>query len=405
MFIKAQHIIITITLCCAITFTKAQQNLVLNPGLEDTLFCSFTSTVTQFSNWYNPTLNSSWGNHYCVYQIATAPKPRTGYGCIYHFSYYPSVTNSASYAGGELSQRLIKNKTYCVNFYFRNVLDPNPLATNPWGSKYGTNNVCVYLDTVKFYNPTFYIYPKAANDSLSYTILDSVWHKYTYLHTAQDNEKFFMLGQCRTYENADYPLLFSTAQTNGNMVVYDDFSIMPVDIDLGNDTNMCVESDSLLIGESNWTETSYKWFANGILIDTLHGQIKIKPNSNTTYVVQKQTSCITTSDTLVVTYTGTCPVLPTDITEPIIPNVFTPNGDDINEYWRITLPTAAKLLDLEVYNRWGNIVFASEGTIKPWFGRTSSGEPCSEGVYFYVLKYTDAKGEEQSKNGYVSLFR
>ena len=183
------------------------------------------------------------------------------------------------------------------------------------------------------------------------------------------------------------------------------FSLVPVDIDLGNDISICNESDSLVIGEPNWIETNYKWFANGILIDTIHGQLKIKPNSNTTYVLQKQTSCTITSDTLVVTYSGTCPVLPTDNTAPIIPNVFTPNGDDVNEYWRISLPTGAKLKELEVYNRWGNIIFESEGTIKPWFGRTSSGEPCSEGVYFYVLKYANAKGEEQKKNGYVSLFR
>ena len=108
---------------------------------------------------------------------------------------------------------------------------------------------------------------------------------------------------------------------------------------------------------------------------------------------------------MVVTYIGSCPVLPTDIAEPIIPNVFTPNGNDVNEYWRITLPIGSKLKELEVYNRWGNTVFTSGGTIKPWFGRTSSGEPCSEGVYFYVLKYTDAKGVEQKKNGYISLFR
>jgi hypothetical protein len=40
-----------------------------------------------------------------------------------------------------------------------------------------------------------------------------------------------------------------------------------------------------------------------------------------------------------------------------------------------------------------------------WDGRTTSGEPCSDGIYFYVLKYTDAKGEVQNKKGYISLFR
>ena len=323
VFIKAQQIKLMALFCCAFFSIKAQQNLILNGGFEDTLWCYPCGNfqITKFNNVTNPTLGSPDGYHYCCY---------------------------------------------------------NPVTFYPTRSRAGWGRIGIF--TYQLYIPVKGLY------------------------TAGGGETNLIIGNFLDDANSNLIFKYPGSQYTSSYLTVDDVSLVPIDIDLGNDINICNESDSLLIGEPNWIETTYKWFANGTLMDTVHGQIKIKPNNNTTYVVQKQTSCTTTSDTLVVTYTGICPVLPTDITEPIIPNVFTPNGD-INEYWRITLPTGAKLKELEVYNRWGNSVFISEGTIKPWFGRTSSGESCSEGVYFYVIKYTDARGEEQKKNGYISLFR
>jgi len=61
-----------------------------------------------------------------------------------------------------------------------------------------------------------------------------------------------------------------------------------------------------------------------------------------------------------------------------------------------------------VYNRWGNLVYSlplKTQTVIAWDGRTTSGEKCNEGVYYYTLEYTNPKGEKVKKNGYVSLFR
>jgi hypothetical protein len=40
-----------------------------------------------------------------------------------------------------------------------------------------------------------------------------------------------------------------------------------------------------------------------------------------------------------------------------------------------------------------------------WDGLTTSGEPCTDGVYFYTLKCVDANGDEQKKNGYITLIK
>jgi gliding motility-associated-like protein len=108
---------------------------------------------------------------------------------------------------------------------------------------------------------------------------------------------------------------------------------------------------------------------------------------------------------------------PPDTTKPeppfFIPNVFTPNGDSINDTWRVTLPKGAILNEVEIYNRWGNLIYRPDRSLIDiqtlntilWDGRTTSGEKVNEGVYYYILEYTDKKGDKQKKNGYVSLFR
>jgi gliding motility-associated-like protein len=91
-----------------------------------------------------------------------------------------------------------------------------------------------------------------------------------------------------------------------------------------------------------------------------------------------------------------------------IPNVFTPNGDGINDTWIFNLGFGNTFNTLSIFNRWGieilNDKLEMENVIT-WSGRTSSGIECSAGVYFYALEYLDNKGDKQKKNGYVSLFR
>lgn len=98
------------------------------------------------------------------------------------------------------------------------------------------------------------------------------------------------------------------------------------------------------------------------------------------------------------------PPNPPNNSEYFIPNVFTPNADNVNDTFKIELGEATTI-DFKLYNRWGNLIYETNQETILWDGRTTSGEPCSEGVYFYTLKYVDVNGESQSKNGYVSLFR
>jgi gliding motility-associated-like protein len=88
----------------------------------------------------------------------------------------------------------------------------------------------------------------------------------------------------------------------------------------------------------------------------------------------------------------------------IVPNVFSPNGDGINDVFRVI---SENILTLEgfIYNRWGQLINKWEGPNGVWAGKTAAGEDVSEGVYFYVIKAKGADDVEYDLKGSVSLVR
>ncbi|HKK38440.1 MAG TPA: gliding motility-associated C-terminal domain-containing protein, partial [Cryomorphaceae bacterium] len=88
-----------------------------------------------------------------------------------------------------------------------------------------------------------------------------------------------------------------------------------------------------------------------------------------------------------------------------VPNIFTPNGDGLNDGWNIGLDRPL-FYDLVIYNRWGRVVFESKDFTQIWDGtHYQTEEPCSEGVYFYILRVNDFEGKAFEQQGNLTLFR
>jgi len=73
-----------------------------------------------------------------------------------------------------------------------------------------------------------------------------------------------------------------------------------------------------------------------------------------------------------------------------IPNVFSPNGDSWNDFFRIPGIEGFPNSRLEIYNRWGNIIFQSNDYGGGWDGRVNN-EPVADGTYYYILRRSDGE--------------
>ena len=81
-----------------------------------------------------------------------------------------------------------------------------------------------------------------------------------------------------------------------------------------------------------------------------------------------------------------------------VPNVFTPNGDGLNDEFRVQYRSIVEF-HCWVYNRWGKLVYEWTDPAKGWDG-TINGKPAVEGAYFYVIR---ARGTDANPNqGYRS---
>ncbi|MEX2380728.1 MAG: gliding motility-associated C-terminal domain-containing protein, partial [Vicingaceae bacterium] len=85
-----------------------------------------------------------------------------------------------------------------------------------------------------------------------------------------------------------------------------------------------------------------------------------------------------------------------------IPNVFTPNGDGINDLFEV-YGKGIKEMQIKIYNRWGDLIYASENAA--WDGRTLGGKAASEGTYLYVIRFTQSGNAEETVKGTVNLIR
>jgi gliding motility-associated-like protein len=86
-----------------------------------------------------------------------------------------------------------------------------------------------------------------------------------------------------------------------------------------------------------------------------------------------------------------------------MPSAFTPNGDGVNDLFRIPPGITMQLKEFSVYDRWGNKMFSTKNARQGWDG-TMSGHPQPAGVYVYVIVASDLKGPVNAR-GTVILVR
>lgn len=89
-----------------------------------------------------------------------------------------------------------------------------------------------------------------------------------------------------------------------------------------------------------------------------------------------------------------------------LPNIFTPNGDGVNDYFKFVYQEGIAEINLVVLNRWGDVVFESDKINFKWNGsKRNSDTDCVDGTYFYKILIKNMLGKEVKEYGYVHLVR
>jgi gliding motility-associated-like protein len=92
------------------------------------------------------------------------------------------------------------------------------------------------------------------------------------------------------------------------------------------------------------------------------------------------------------------------------PNIFSPNGDVSNDYFRPTVnESIASLKEINIYDRWGNLVYHRENLTdlsvwQGWDGKFN-GKDAIAGVYVYISTFLALDGQEENISGDITLIR
>ena len=150
--------------------------------------------------------------------------------------------------------------------------------------------------------------------------------------------------------------------------------------DAGPDQTIFLDETATLGGTPTGPVGSlYTWSPDSLLDDPASANPVADPPLTTWFVVTvtAPNGCISIDSVLV-----------TVIPEVVIPTGFTPNGDGYNDTWIIDFVELFPDIEVEVYSRWGELLFQSVGYQQPWDGRYEGGM-VPVGTYYYVVKLND----------------
>ena len=210
----------------------------------------------------------------------------------------------------------------------------------------------------------------------------------------------------------DNLVLWSTTASSSNIFVntlgnYDVTLVSPhgcegrTDIDItvwelpsltiSNDTMVSLGNEVPLMVEG---ATFYEWSPPDYLTDTGTDRPQSDPLSTITYSVvgTDDNGCVGTEE-MTITVVADYDLYPV--------NLFTPNGDGVNEVFYVKNLDLYEDCTLRVYNRWGNEVYTAQPYLNDWDG-TFNGTSLPEATYYYII---DCDGRESRFDGTVTILR
>jgi gliding motility-associated-like protein len=190
-------------------------------------------------------------------------------------------------------------------------------------------------------------------------------------------------------DSGTYPAIYKTLRGCDSIIYY----TVRIDkntaaLTLGQDTCLAGQSSALLHATPGFE--SYNWMGTASTADTM------RIFSTGQYWVSVTNACGARADTVGIYDQCDFPVY--------MPTAFTPNHDNLNDYFGFPPSNRNRFINLKVFDRWGEIVFETSQASKLWDGKYK-GSPAPPGVYIYVLLTEGLSGRRFIEKNKVVLIR
>ncbi len=162
------------------------------------------------------------------------------------------------------------------------------------------------------------------------------------------------------------------------------------------------DNSSITLSADGSIANNLNWYTEGCgqnYIGKKSPLLIASPKVTTTYYASSESSCYSYCDSIKI-YVENC-----DSSDIYIPNAFTPNGDGLNDVFKIETLAEFSEFHLYIYDRWGEELFESNDKNKGWDG-IYKGKLVPNGVYVYLVKAIIKDTNEYIKrNGTVTVVR
>ena len=215
-----------------------------------------------------------------------------------------------------------------------------------------------------------------------------------------------------TAANIKDPVVKPLTTTTYSLIVTDNFqckSVIPAKVKIsvtptvkifaGRDTVISfgqpVQLHAIELSGNNVTQ--YNWAPTTFLDNATISNPVATPNRDMVYTVTGITpaGCLATDDVVIKVYQGP---------EIYMPTAFTPNADGKNDVLHATIVGMKELHYLQIFNRWGQLVFSTQNSRAGWDGKSLGIEQPS-GVYVWMAEAVDINGKKVFRKGTVTIIR
>jgi gliding motility-associated-like protein len=193
-----------------------------------------------------------------------------------------------------------------------------------------------------------------------------------------------------------FPIVYTFTATNGCFdTAIQNVSVYAAPVVSYGGTQAVLEGDSITLTPITVSENDLRYFWTPAIYlnnDTIESPIS-KPADTVTYTIS-------------ITSPGGCQssavLFVQVLSDFVVPNTFTPNHDGINDTWDIPQLPKYPIQWVQVFDRYGQLLYESHGYSTPGWDGTYKGHDLPAGTYYYVI---ELNGFISPKTGYVTILR